>query len=245
MEHLRSSTVMPVAPSSGSFRRLPRRPAARPGPCPSRQSPLCLRKYRFLVPGKARPMPFSHSQHTMRPPRFLPLFATRQNFPPPSSCHLPHPPPPTAYFLPFAPSAAYFLPSAFPAARFLPSALPAARCILRSVSHRPRHLPFCSLPLTPPVSPPLPPSLTLYTPCPKLPDALRVRTPPTTSCPLSSHAFCKRPFSALPILPCLFSRERTFSRARSLLTPREAGRIGFARAIRIPIPIRIGFGFGF
>ena len=217
VEHLRSSTVMPAAPSSGSFRRLPRRPAARPGPCPSRQSPLCLRKYRFLVPGKARPMPFSHSQHTMRPPRFLPLFATRQNFPPPSSCHLLHPSPPTAHFLPFAPSAAYFLPPAScrppslpPASCRPPSPPPDASSALFPTAHGIFRSASCRLPY--PLRPPIP------HPIHSLPKAARCAQPPKAHPRLP--ALCPAmPFISAPFLPSpfslVFSRGKEHSPARA------------------------------
>ena len=202
-------------------------------------------------------MPFSHSQHTMRPPRFLPLSVARQNFPPPSSCHLLHPPPPTACSLPFllpvsprAPSSAYpakfpckqhlppqnphrfhdaariappyfpFLPlpfllsplSAFSAARFLPpdasSALfPSAHCIFHSASC---HLPYPFRPLSPHPSPCTLPAQR----CPMDLDSesLLELPAPAQSRPLQTPA-------ALLISPCLFSRERKFSRARSPADP--------------------------
>ena len=220
-------------------------------------------------------MPFSHSQHTMRPPRFLPLSAARQNFPPPSFCRLLHPPPPTACFLPFllpvsprAPSSAY--PAKSPCKQHLPPQNPhrfhdAAR-LRRPASlsfHYPSYFPHRPLFPLPTRCRPMHPPLCFPTahcifhaascrlpypfrPSPPIPhpvhsllkDALWAWTPKVSSnsLPLPRAALCKR---LLPSsFPLVFSLRKENSPARApLLTLREAGRIGFARAIRIRIRI--------
>ena len=114
----------------------------------------------------------------------------------PATCCTPHLPPPTScrpLSLPPASCRPLSLPPASCHSSSLPpdasSALfPSAHCIFHSAP--------CRLPY-----PLRPPSLILYTPCPKLPDALRLRKPPRlpAPCPLPRAALCKR------LLPSPFS----------------------------------------
>ena len=197
---------------------------AKPGQCPFLTPSIpCARPAfsRFSPPGKIFRLQAPATCCTLHLP---PPTSCRSLLPLPTCCRPPSQPPASCHSSSLPPDASSAL-------------FPTAHCIFHSAS--------CRLPY--PFHPPLPHPSPCTLPAQSCPMRSTSESPPKTSCPLSSHDFYKRPFSALPILLCLFSREKIFSRARSLLTPREAGRIGFARAIRIPIPIRIriGFGFGF